>query len=93
MKDEYLMILYVGLEAGAILRKNAEGNKAWTKKDITRAYKKGYITGYDVSVYSDSLCTVTTDFIQCMYITDEVPTGDEGTPGFTPQTTSDKMFG
>ena len=71
MKDEYLYLLYIGMEAATVLRKNEEGSKRWTKKDIAKAYKKGYVCGYDTSMPKPWPTIVNMKEVQVVYISDE----------------------
>ena len=71
MKDEYLYIMYTGLEMATVLRKNIDGSKKWTKKDIDRAYKKGYVMGYDTAMPKPWPTAVSMSDVQMVYISDE----------------------
>lgn len=35
------------MESGVVLRKDADGKKDWTEKDIKKMFNKGYLYGYD----------------------------------------------
>ena len=71
MKDEFLYVMFEGLESAMILRKNLEGSRAWTQKDVRKAYKRGYVQGFDVSLDNDWPTTVNMKMVQSVYISDE----------------------
>ena len=80
MKDEYLYVLYIGMESATVLRKNIDGSKKWTERDLARAYRKGYVIGYDTAMPKPWPTIVSIKEVQLMYISDESISDDTDLP-------------